>query len=306
MKIISGFENLYSLSKETIVALGNFDGVHLGHKRILESLSRKADELGLLSMVLTFSPHPENILGEKKIKMIQTLDQRLEEIEKFGIQAALVIPFDKKFSNLSGKEFIQKIVVNLLQAKAVVVGENFRFGRDRKGDISLLRSLSSRFGLKVFSVPSVNKEEMIVSSSLIRQFLQEGKIEKANDLLGKNYEIEGEVIKGKSRGTFLGFPTANIQTRNEIVPLGVFITNVAIDGESLPSLTNIGRCPTFGYQEANIESYIINFNRNLYGRKIRIYFIKKIREEIKFDTAEELSQQIKRDLRAAKDYFHLG
>jgi len=217
MKIINGFENLPSISKNTITAIGNFDGVHLGHKKILKFLSKKADELGLLSMVLTFSPHPEKILGETRIKMIQTLDQRLEEIKKFGIQAVLVISFDKKFSNFSGQEFIQKILVNLLRAKVLIVGKNFRFGKNREGDTFLLRRLASRFNLQVFSLPSVSKGGMIVSSSLIRKFLQEGEIEKPNVLLGRTYVIEGEVIKGKSRGKILGFPTANIQTRNYLL-----------------------------------------------------------------------------------------
>jgi len=303
MKIISGFENLPSLSQNAAIAIGNFDGVHLGHKNILEFLSQKADELGLLSVVLTFSPHPENILGKKSIKMIQTLDQRLREIEKFGPQLILVIPFDEKFSSLSGKEFVEKIIVRLLRAKVVVVGENFRFGKNRKGDRALLHRLASRFNFQVISLSSVHRKGTIVSSSLIRRFLQKGSIEKANILLGKAYEIEGEVIKGKSRGKILGFPTANIQTRNEILPLGVFITKVAVDSEELLSLTNIGHRPTFGQEEKNIESYIMNFDKDLYRKKIRIQFIKKLREEIKFETPEALSQQIKKDLKSAKAYL---
>lgn len=303
MKIISGLENLPSLSQDTIIAIGNFDGVHLGHKKILAFLSQKADRLGLLSVVLTFSPHPENILGKKSIKMIQTLAQRLREIKKFGIQLVLVIPFDEKFSSLSGKEFVDKIIIRFLRAQVLVIGENFRFGKNRKGDMALLHRLASRFDFQVFSHPSVRRKGMIVSSSLIRRFLQEGKIEKANILLGKAYEIEGKVIKGVSRGKILGFPTANIQTRNDILPLGVFITNVAIDSEELPSLTNIGHRPTFGQEEKNIESYVINFDKDLYGKKIRILFLKKLREEVKFEGPEALSQQIKKDIKSAKDYF---
>ncbi len=305
MKIITGFENLPSLSQETVIAIGNFDGVHLGHKKILEILVKKADELGLLSMVLSFSPHPENILGEKGIKMIQTLDQRLEAIEKFGIQLALIIPFDKKISSLSGEEFIQKIVIHLLRARVLIVGENFRFGKNRKGDVHLLRRMASQYALQVYSLPSISKEGMAVSSSLIRQFLQEGRIEKANILLDKAYEIEGKVIKGKSIGKHIGFPTANIQTHNEILPPGVFITYVVMDSTALPSLTNIGHRPTFGPQEKNIESYIIDFDKDLYGRKIRIQFIKKLREEIKFESPAALSHQIKKDISAAKNYFNI-
>lgn len=306
MRIISGFETLPSLRRSTVVALGNFDGVHLGHKRILDFVTQKAGELGLLSFVLTFSPHPENILGKRQIKMIQTLEQRLEEIARFGIHASLVVPFDKKFSNLTPCEFIQKIVVDLLKAKVVVVGENFRFGKGRRGDIALFQKFAPRFNIQVFSLLAVTMNTRKVSSSLIRKFLQEGQIEQANTFLGRPYAIDGKVIKGKSMGKIIGFPTANIRTENEIAPLGVFITRVRVGSKVRPSLTNIGRCPTFKQQETNIESYILDFSENLYGKKIRIHFLKKIREEIKFSTAEDLSWQIQKDIEKAKSYFHLA
>ncbi len=305
MKVIYGFDNLTSFSQQTIVALGNFDGVHLGHQRILKFVTRKAVQLDLVSIVLTLSPHPENILGKKRIKMIQTLEQRLEEIEKFGVNAALVAPFNKKFSSLTPREFIQKIVVNLLRAKVVVVGGEFRFGKNRRGDIALFRKIAPRFDMHFFSLPSVTKNGKKISSSLIRRYLQEGQIKKAIAFLGKPYAIDGRVIKGKSRGKVIGFPTANIQTENEITPPGVFITKVRIGSRDLPSLTNIGRCPTFEQQETNIESYIINFNRNLYGNKIRIHFLDKIREEMKFATSQDLSRQIQKDIETAKAYFRL-
>jgi len=305
MEVIKGFENFSSFSNNSIVAIGNFDGVHLGHQKILQLLAKKAKKYALPSLVLTFSPHPEKILGEKRIKMIQTLDQRVREIKKFDIEAVLIVPFDEKFSSLSGQDFIQKIVANTLKAKVVIVGENFRFGKNRGGDISLLNRLASRLNFRVHSIPPVIKEGMIVSSSLIRNFLQEGKIEKANVLLQRYYEIEGKVIKGKSRGKALGFPTANIESENEIVPPGVFITTAWIESKTFRALTNVGNRPTFGQQETIIESYIINLNKNLYGEKIRINFIKKIRGEMKFKTPDELSKQIEKDLEKARDYFGL-
>ena len=303
MQVINGFEKFPSFPSDSILAIGNFDGIHLGHQKILQLLEEKAKKHALPSLVLTFSPHPEKILAEKIIKMIQTLNQRVREIEKFGIEAVLIVPFDEKFSSLSGHDFIQKIVVNTLKAKEVIVGENFRFGKNREGDISLLRQSASRFNFRVYSIPPVVKDEMGVSSSLIRSSLQEGKIDIANDLLGRLYEIEGSVIKGKSRGKALGFPTANIATENEIIPPGVFITTAWIDSKSFPSLTNVGNRPTFHQKETIIESFIINLNKNLYGEKIRVNFIKKIRNEMKFKTPDDLSQQIKKDLEKAKDYF---
>jgi riboflavin kinase/FMN adenylyltransferase len=303
MKVIRGFEKYDSLSTNTVIAIGNFDGVHLGHQKILQFLAKKAAELDLVSLVLTFSPHPEKILSDARIKMLQTLDQRLEEIEKFGIQTVLVVSFDEKFSSLSSREFVQKIVVNVLRAKVVIVGENFQFGKNREGDTPFLDRMASRYNFQVFSIPSVKKENRTVSSSAIRSLLQEGKIEDANLLLGRSYQIDGKVTRGKSIGKSLGFPTANIQTENEIVPQGVFITSAAINTKILPSLTNVGVCPTFSQQETNIESYIINFDQDLYGEKIKIDFLKKIRDEMKFTTPKELSSQINKDLEAAKAYF---
>jgi len=303
MKIINGFVNLPALSKAAALAIGNFDGVHLGHQKILDLVVKKAWQQDLIPIVLTFFPHPDNFLGKDRIKLIQTLDQRLAEIEKHGLEIALVATFNKKFASLTGQEFVSKILVNLMRARVVAVGEKFYFGRHRQGDISLLKRLAPRFDFLVFTLKSIKKKGMIVSSSLIRQLLQEGNIEQANLLLGRRFNIEGEVIKGKSRGKILGFPTANINTQNEIVPPGVFISKVEVDGRQMPSLTNIGSCPTFGQKEVNIESYIMNFNKNLYGQKLKIYFIKKIRSEIKFASSEALAQQIKKDIAAAEKYF---
>lgn len=303
MKIIRGFERLPVFPKQTIVALGNFDGVHEGHRAILNFVIDKAKGTSLISMLLTFSPHPETILGKKRVRLIQTLDQRLEEIRKFGLDSALIIPFDKAFSRLTAREFIQKILINLLKAKIVVVGENFRFGHDRGGDSRLLRQLASRYDLRVFSLPSVIKDGSTVSSSLIRSHLQEGQIEKANVLLGRPYEISGEVIRGQDRGKSIGFPTANIRTPNEILPRGVFVTRVNINAKTWPSVTNIGQRPTFGQKDIIIESYILGFNRDLYGKDITIQFLQKIREEIKFTSAQNLSDQIQKDIETAKSFF---
>lgn len=305
MQVINGFEKFPPLPKNTIITIGNFDGVHLGHQRILQFLAKEAKKNDLFSLVLTFSPHPEKILGKSKIKMIQTLDQRLEAIKRFGIQFVLVTPFDRHFSNLSSHDFIQKILIRTLRAKEVVIGENFHFGKNREGDISTLRTLGSRFGLRVHEIPSVSKDGRIVSSSLIRSLLLEGKIEEANTLLGRSYEIKGKVIKGKARGKTLGFPTANIESENEIIPLGVFISEVRINSKTFPSITNAGYRPTFGKDAMQIESYIINFNKNLYGNEITIRLIKKIRDEKKFKKSEDLSLQLAKDLEEAKTFFKL-
>ena len=306
MEVIEGLETLSSLSKNTIITIGNFDGLHLGHKKILQFLVQEAEKYDLFSLVLTFSPHPDIILGKGKVKMIQTLDQRLKAIEKFGIQAVLITPFNREFFNLSSDDFIQKILVNTLKTEEVVIGENFQFGKNREGNINTLRTLGSRLGFRVHEIPKVIKGGKTVSSSLIRSLLLEGKIEEANLLLGRYYEIEGKVIKGKDRGKILGFPTANIKTENEIIPLGVYISLVTINSNSYPSITNAGLRPTFGQEDMQIESYIIDFNQKLYGQEMVVKFIKKIREEIKFKSPQELSLQINKDLGQAKAYFKLS
>lgn len=303
MKIIHGVKNLPVFPKQTIVALGNFDGVHEGHRAVLRFVIKKAEELDLSSILLTFSPHPEVILGRKKVQLIQTLEQRIAEIRKFNLEAALIIPFDKTFSRLTAKEFIQKYLINLLKAKIVVVGENFRFGHDRRGDSRLLEEMASRYDVNVFSLPSVTKGGSTVSSSLIRSLLREGQIEKANTLLGRPYKISGEVIRGKTRGKSIGFPTANIRTSNEILPRGVFVTRVSINRKTWPSVTNIGQRPTFGHKQLIIESYILDFDGDLYGKSITVQFLHKIREEKKFTSSQSLSAQIRKDIETASHYF---
>ena len=303
MEVVHGLEKFPSLSDHSIVAIGNFDGIHLGHHKILKCLEKKSKEYKLFSLVLTFFPHPGKILGKNGIKMIQSLDQRIEKIKKYDIQALLVLSFDEQFASLNGQDFIQKIVLNALKAETVIVGENFHFGKKREGDISLLHRLSSRFNFRICSVPSVEENGEIVSSSLIRRLLQEGKIKKVNRLLGRSYEIEGEVIKGKSRGKILGFPTANIKTENEIIPQGVFITQTRIGSKIFPSMSNIGKQPTFNQHDFTIESHLIDFEGDLYGKRIGIYFLQKIRDEIKFSSTDELTGQLEKDLEITKSYF---
>lgn len=305
MEIVKGFKKFRNFAGNSIIAIGNFDGVHLGHQKVLRFLSRIAKRKNLYPLVLTFSPHPEKILGKKRTKMIQTLAQRARDVGKFGIKTVLIVPFSKKFRSLSSRDFIEEVVVKTLRVKAVVIGEGFRFGKNRKGNISLLRRLALRYKFRVYSVPPVKKNRNTVSSSLIRRLLESGEVEKAKTFLGRYYEIEGEVVKGKSRGKILGFPTANIETRNEIIPGGIYITTTQIGQEAFPSLTNVGSRPTFGELKTSVESHIIDFNRNLYGKKIRINFIKKIRDEKKFEAEDDLARQIIKDLKAARKYFNL-
>ena len=238
--------------------------------------------------------------------MIQTLVQRLAQIRPLGVQAVIVTPFDRTFSSLSAQEFVREIIVRSLRAKAVVVGENFRFGRNRSGTVADLRRLGLRLGFAVHPIPAVVHNGQVVSSSLIRLLLARGKIENANALLGRPYEIDGTVIKGASRGKSLGFPTTNIRTNNEISPRGIFLTKAQISRREYPSLTNIGTRPTFGGRTLEIESFLFDFQLNAYQKRIRLRFLKKLRAERKFRTAQALVKQIRRDIAAAEEFFAHG
>lgn len=303
MQGIKSLKDIPSPPDNCAVAIGNFDGVHQGHRKILRVLVEDARNNNLFPLLLTFHPHPAKILAKRKIELLQTIEQRLNEIKKSGVQMAIVLSFDHNLSQITAEEFIRTIILQKLKAKKIIVGDNFRFGKDREGDVTKLRELAFRYGFSIRSIPPVTVQGSVVSSSLIRKILKKGEIEKANKLLGRPYEIEGTVIRGKSRGKRLGYPTANIHPLNDIAPPGVFISRVGIGSKKFPSVTHVGSKPTFNEKEVMIESYIIDYNDSLYKKKLRVFFLEKIREEKKFETPEALSLQIKKDLEQTLIYF---
>jgi riboflavin kinase/FMN adenylyltransferase len=303
MQKIDNLKDIPSPPDNCAVAIGNFDGVHLGHRKILDVLIQESKKYGLFPLVLTFHPHPAKILAKRKMDLLQTIEQRLNEIKKAGIQMIVVLSFDRSLSLITAEEFIRTIIAQKLKAKKVIVGDNFRFGKDRDGDVAKLQGLASRYGFSLQSIPPVTLQGSVVSSSLIRQLLHQSEIEKANLFLGRPYEIEGTVVRGKSRGKRLGYPTANLHALNDIAPRGVFISEVRIGSQTYPSVTHVGSKPTFDEKDVMIESYIIDYNNTLYQKTLRVHFLKKIREEIKFKTAEALAIQIKKDLEKTQLYF---
>ena len=303
MQKIKSLNDIPSPPDNCAVAIGNFDGVHLGHRKILKVLTQEAKKSNLFPLLLTFHPHPAKILTKRNIELLQTIEQRLDEIKKSGVQMTVVLSFDHQLSQISAEEFIRTIIVQKLKAKKVIVGDNFRFGKGRAGDVAKLHEWASYYGFSVHSIAPVTIQGSVVSSSLIRKLLHQGDIEKANRLLGRPYEIEGTVVRGKSRGKRLGFPTANVHSSNDIAPPGVFITKVGIGSRTYPSITHVGSKPTFNEKDIMIESYIIDYNNSLYKKNLRVYFLKKIREERKFESAEELSRQIKNDLEKTLSFF---
>jgi len=304
MLTVEKFSELPALKKNTAVAIGNFDGVHLGHKKILEHLVRTAEKEHLHSVVLTFSPHPESFFKKDRFFLIQPLKERLNMINGFNIDFSVVAPFDKTFSKLSPTQFIKNILIHYLHSKFIVVGQNFKFGKNRRGDVKLLKKIAEQHNISLHPIPQVSLNGEIISSSKIRTLLRRGEIEKANIFLGHPYKITGRVIKGFSRGRHIGFPTANLNPDNDIIPSGVFITESLLGSKKFPSVTNIGHCPTFNKNKIDVESYIMNLQTDLYGKKMSILLLKKIRDEKKFDSPESLKKQIQKDIYITKQYFN--
>jgi len=285
------------------VALGNFDGLHLGHRRIIERLRKEAAARALPACVLTFAPHPEKVFGPARLCMLQTLDQRLEGLCRMGIDAAIVLPFSRAFARIPGDVFIRDVIRDGLNVRLVVVGRDFRFGRDRAASVDDLRRRGRVEGFSVRAVPHVKHRGRIVRSSRIRDLLIEGRVEQASMLLGHPFTIEGDVVGGEKRGRRLGFPTANLVTPNELVPRGVFVTNLVWEGRVHPSITSVGVRPTFRTHQVTLETHVLDFDGDLYGASIGLAFLKRLRDEKKFPDVTALRRQVEKDSANARAYF---
>jgi riboflavin kinase / FMN adenylyltransferase len=305
MRVYSGFDRLPAFRRGSAVAVGTFDGLHLGHRKILGRVVDSTRDENLVPLVLTFFPHPARSVGGRDVRLIQTLEQRIQGLGDSGIKGAVVVPLDGRLSRLTGRAFAEKVLAEKFHAREVVVGTSFRFGKDRKSGVADLVRFGREFGFRVRAVTPVRKRGGIVSSSLIRKLLVSGEVEQAARLLGRPYEIEGRVVTGKARGRRLGFPTANIETPNEIVPAGVFITETIWGGTPFLSLTNVGTNPTFGKNPLGIETYVLDYRGRLYGRNLIIRFHRKLRDEKAFQSPEALVFQMNRDLAAARKWGRL-
>lgn len=305
MKIYHGTENA-NIARPTVLTLGVFDGLHLGHQRIMHKVVERARVTASAATAITFDPHPRSVLHpESAPPLLQTLDQRLANFEVLGIEQAIVIRFDREFASQAADEFLRDIVHDRLQAKEVYLGKGFAFGRGRGGNIDLLRRMSAELGFVADEVDEVTLRGQRISSSKIRELLAEGRVNLVRRMLGRPYGVEGVIIRGDRRGHTIGFPTANLHPHNRVVPkFGVYATATLIDGIWRRSITNIGVRPTFGAEsEPSIESYIFDFDRELYGDVIRVRFLHRIRDERKFSGVDELKAQIERDTGRALNYF---
>ncbi len=304
MRVVRSLASLPSSKPALAVAVGNFDGLHLGHRRLLERLKAEASRRGLPAAAVTFAPHPEKVFGPHRLCMLQTVDQRLEGLREIGLDAAVILPFSLDFARQPGEDFVRGVLASGLNAKVAVVGADFRFGADRAAGVDEMRRWGRRCGLAVRSIPHVKRAGRIVRSSRIRDLLLGGRIETANALLGRPYAIECDVVAGASRGRRLGFPTANLITPNELVPRGVHITMLTVEGRVLPSVTSIGVRPTFHSHEWTVETHVLDFSGDLYGAGGRLAFLRKLRDEMRFPDPAVLRAQIARDIQTAREYFH--
>jgi len=305
MRLFHGTDNA-EIQRPTVLTLGVFDGLHLGHQLIMRTVVDRARAAGAVPTVITFDPHPRAVLHpESAPPLLQTLDQKVEGFGVLGIEQTIVIRFTQVFSNIRAEDFLREVVKERLQAKEVYLGRGFAFGHNREGNIELLRRVSNDLGFVADEVPEVQLRNQRVSSSRIRQLLVEGNVNLARRLLGRPYGVEGLIQRGAQRGATLGFPTANLHPHNRVIPRnGVYVTGALIDGQWRRSVTNVGVRPTFGTEaEPSVETFVMNWAGDLYGDVLRVRFLHRLRDERKFGSVEELKKQIEKDVQRADSYF---
>ncbi len=291
---------------QPVLALGNFDGMHRGHLKIIERVRRGAEERGATAVAMTFEPHPSKIVRpDKAPPLLMTPQQKLESLARAGMHGVAIVRFTPDLARWEPEAFVRTVLVEWLRVAEVWVGANFLFGHDRSGNFSLLRSLGARYGFRAEKIDPVRYKDFVVSSTRVRRLITEGRVDEAGALLGHHYAIDGSVVQGQKRGRELGFPTANVCADNELIPPnGVYATTMIVDGVAYPSLTNIGTRPTFeSGEESVIETHVLGFDKDLYGVKVRIGFVLRLRDEKKFDGIDALKLQIDADRTRARDLF---
>ncbi|WP_010181439.1 bifunctional riboflavin kinase/FAD synthetase [Aquimarina agarilytica] len=297
----------YNNKIKSAVTIGTFDGVHIGHKKIIERLNLAAKQNNLESIILTFFPHPRMILQkDTDIKLINTMDERSEILEQSGLNHLVIHPFSEEFSQLSAEEYVKQMLVKYLKAKKIIIGYDHRFGKGRTADINDLVNYGNEFGFDVEEISKQEIEDVAVSSTKIRKALLNGEIEKANTYLGYNFMLTGKIEKGRQIGRTLGYPTANMkiaETYKLIPKQGVYIVSSLVEGKTYYGMMNIGTNPTVNGTKQSIETHFFDTQINLYDKKIKIELLKRIRDEKKFDSMEELKKAMSEDEDYAREYI---
>lgn len=309
MKFIRGLQNIRPEHANCVATIGSFDGLHLGHQAVLNQLITKSKELGLPSLVITFEPLPkEYFLKDKAPARLLTLRDKLELLKQYKIDRVLCLRFNKNLANFSAEEFVEKILVEKLAVKYLIAGDDFKFGKNRAGDFALLQRLGSIHHFTVTDTESVKLDNTRIGSSFVRTELAQGNFPLAQKLLGRAFSISGRVVHGDKRGRELGYPTANLPLRRRIIPiLGIFAVRIhGLQQRPLLGAASIGNRPMFDGTRYWLEVYIFDFNQTIYGRRIQVEFIAKIRDEQRFDSIEELKQQMAQDVISAKKILKIS
>ena len=307
MKIFHSI-NDFSSTKKTILTLGTFDGVHIGHKKILKKITQNTENQKYESLVLTFFPHPRMVLQEHSdIKLLNTIDEKIDLLEKIGIENLVIHPFDEAFSRLTAEEFVSDILVDRFHIQKIIIGHDHRFGRNRTANIDDLIAYGKEYGFEVEQISVQEINDISVSSTKIRSALLEGDMALANDYLGYDYFLTGSIVKGKQLGRTIGFPTANLKTEEnyKLIPQnGVYIVKSIIDGITVFGMMNIGFNPTVDGQKQTIEIHYFDFNADLYNQKISVSILQRISSEQKFESVEHLKEQLEKDKKKSLSYLN--
>ena len=305
MRVFESFD-IHETFKNPVLTIGNYDGIHIGHRKIIERVKERAQEVGGTSMLVTFHPHPLHVLKpDKELAAITPLEQRRRLIEETGIDVLFMIPFTRDFSLIDPEDFVKSVLVGKLGMKGIVIGYDFKFGREGKGDLALLERMGLDNGFFVEQVAEIKLEGEKIGSNRVRKLVAAGSVATAAKVLGRPHAIDGTVIRAKGRGHTIGYPTINLKTDYALIPQnGVYITQVEVDGQRFGAVTNVGTNPTFETgQQRSIETFIIDFQGDLYDRAVRVIFLERIRDEVRFSEVDELIVRIGQDVDAAREYF---
>ena len=309
MNVITDLNELDQPLINPVLTIGNFDGVHKGHLALFDKVKTLAAGINGQAVVMTFEPHPIKVVKPGNgPPLITPAEQKLKLIQEAGIDVIICLPFNKEFASISANDFVMDLLVKKIGVKEVVVGYDYNFGADRAGNIELLKKMGNEIGFKVHVVDQIQLDNTLVSSTSIRNLVQDGNLEESRKLLGRNYQITGTVRTGMGRGgKMLGFPTANLLPEDELIPKkGVYAVKAYIDGKEYNGVCNIGVNPTFGGTSLSIETHVLDFSGDLVGEKFTIKFISRLRDEAHFNGIEELAQQIKLDIKEARETLEVN
>lgn len=309
MKVYTNFDELGEI-KNPVLTIGTFDGVHIGHQKIIEKIKAEAEKMNGETVLFTFFPHPRLVINpnDNSLRMIQTIEEKKEVLAKLGLDHLIIFPFTKEFSQVTAQEFIKNFLVDKLNLKVIVVGYDHRFGKGREGNIELLKRYSKEYNYKVIEIPAQEIEEVNVSSTRIRKAILSGDIETANAFLSAPFKLTGHVIKGKQLGRTIGYPTANIEILDalKVIPaIGIYVVKVFLkNGNRYRGMMSIGKNPTVtACSSIKMEVNLFDFEGDLYDQQITVQFLKYLRNEVKFESVEQLKKQLDEDKKAALDFF---